>query len=153
MKNLHERRELVERGHPELSLVQQCLLLGLHRSGIYYQLKNESELNEELMRKMNAHYLEHPYMGAQRMHIWLTCDLDYKVNWNQVDSLYYEVMGLRIILSRPQSKPKSIPGITICYPDWTSSTSIKCGQPTMSSLSGFGAASSTNMYICTPRKI
>ncbi|HMQ50347.1 MAG TPA: IS3 family transposase [Saprospiraceae bacterium] len=107
MKDLHERRELVERGHPELSLVQQCLLLGLHRSGIYYQPQKESELNEELMRKMDAHYLEHPYMGAPRMHAWLTCDLGYKVSRNRVDRLYYEVMGLRAILPGPHTSKRA----------------------------------------------
>lgn len=52
----------------QLSLVQQCMLLCLHRSGLYYKLKGESTLNLELMRLMDEHYLDHSYKGARRMH-------------------------------------------------------------------------------------
>jgi putative transposase len=53
MKPINDQRLLVERDHPDLSLVQQCSLLGLDRSGIYYQARLESPLNEELMRIMD----------------------------------------------------------------------------------------------------
>ena len=36
MKTVTERREMVERQHPHLSIVQQCMLLCIHRSGLYY---------------------------------------------------------------------------------------------------------------------
>lgn len=107
MKSVAQRRELVEREHPKLSLVQQCILLGIHRSGIYYKAQQESTLNEELMRKMDAHYLEHPYKGAPRMHTWLTKDLGYRVSKNRVDRLYYEVMGLRAILPGPHTSKRA----------------------------------------------
>ncbi len=71
MKDVTQRRKMVERRHTQLSIVQQCILLGIHRSGLYYKPTHESELNVELMRRMDAHYLEHPYKGAPRMYTWL----------------------------------------------------------------------------------
>lgn len=98
MNPIHERRLLIERDHPELSLVQQCGLLGINRSGIYYKPRSERSLNEELMRLMDEHYLEHPYKGAPRMYSWLTRDMGYAVSYNRVSRLYYEVMGLRALI-------------------------------------------------------
>ena len=106
MNPLNERRLLVERNHPELSLVQQCSLLGLHRSGIYYQPRSESSLNEELMRVIDEHYLEHPYKGAPRMHSWLTLDMKYKVSYNRVSRLYYDLMGLRALIPGPHTSKR-----------------------------------------------
>lgn len=106
MRSLSERRQLVEREHQELSLVQQCILLSIHRSGLYYEPKGESALNEELMRLIDEHYLEHPYKGATRMHTWLTLDKSYKVSRNRIDRLYYKVMGLQAVLPGPHTSKR-----------------------------------------------
>lgn len=106
MKSVKERRMLVERDAVQLSIVQQCLLLGIHRSGIYYKPKQESELNEKLMRLMDEHYLEYPYKGARRMYVWLTKDMGYDISRNRVDRLYYKVMGLRAILPGPHTSKR-----------------------------------------------
>lgn len=106
MRSLSERRQLVEREHQELSLVQQCILLSIHRSGLYYEPKGESTLNEELMRLIDEHYLEHPYKGATRMHTWLRLDKGYEVSRNRIDRLYYKVMGLRAVLPGPHTSKR-----------------------------------------------
>lgn len=87
---------MIRRG--QLSLVKQCELLSIHRSGIYYQPKAETALNLELMRQMDEHYLHHPFKGAKRMHTWLTMDKGYQISKNRVELLYYKVMGLRAIM-------------------------------------------------------
>lgn len=103
---MKQLRELIEKGHARLSIVQQCKLLNIHRSGYYYKPRTESVLNLELMRLMDEHYIDHPYKGAARMHIWLTMDMGYEVSRNRINRLYYEVMGLRSILPGPNtSKP------------------------------------------------
>lgn len=89
---------MIRKGHPKLSIVQQCLLLSFHRSGIYYKARGESDLNLELMRLMDAHYLDHPFKGAKRMHVWLTRDKGYQVSLNRIERLYYRVMGLQAIM-------------------------------------------------------
>ena len=50
------------------------------------------------MRLMDQHYLDHPFKGARRMHIWLTKDKGYHVSSNRIERLYYQVMGLRAIM-------------------------------------------------------
>lgn len=73
-------------------------MLSLHRSGLYYKPRGESDLNLELMRLIDEHYLHHPFKGAPRMHTWLTLDKGYKVSKNRVERLYYKVMGLQAIM-------------------------------------------------------
>lgn len=89
---------MIRKGHTELSLKAQCTILNIHRSGIYYQPKPESELNLELMRLMDEHYLHHPHKGAPGMHAWLTQDKGYKISKNRVERLYYRCMGLQAVI-------------------------------------------------------
>lgn len=89
---------MIRKGHSELSVVKQCKLLSIHRSGLYYKPKGESKLNLQLMREMDEHYLHHPFKGAKRMYIWLTKDRGYNVSLNRIERLYYKVMGLRAIM-------------------------------------------------------
>jgi len=89
---------MISKDHLKMSIVEQCAALKLHRSGVYYKPRGESELNLELMRLMDEHYLTHPYKGARRMYIWITKDKGYKVSKNRIGRLYYKVMGLRAIM-------------------------------------------------------
>lgn len=59
---------MIRKGHSSLSIVQQFKMLSVHRSGLYYKPKLESDLNLKLMREMDEHYLHHPFKGARRMH-------------------------------------------------------------------------------------
>lgn len=102
---LSERRSLVI-SRPELSIRKQCRILGIHRSGLYYENRGESAENLELMRLMDEHYYDHPYKGAPRMHTWLTKDKGLKVSRNRVDRLYYKVMGLRAIAPGPHTSKR-----------------------------------------------
>jgi putative transposase len=49
------------------SLSRQCELLSLHKSGLYYQPKGESEQNLQLMRKIDEQYLKTPFAGYRMM--------------------------------------------------------------------------------------
>lgn len=89
---------MISKGHSKLSIVKQCNLLSIHRSGLYYKAKEESALNLELMRLMDEHYLYHPFKGATRMHTWLRMDKGYEVNHKRIERLYYQIMGLRAIM-------------------------------------------------------
>ena len=89
-----ERRQKVVKSHPRLGLVQQCELLGIHRSGLYFRPKSESVLNLELMKEIDAYFLEHPYYGVERMTDYLNLDLGYRVNVKRVRRLY-RLMGFR----------------------------------------------------------
>lgn len=98
IKTIKEKRTMINKDHSKLSVAKQSKLLQIHRSGLYYKPKGESELNLELMRLMDAHYIDHPFKGAKRMHTWLTMDKGYRVNRKRIERLYYDVMGLRAIM-------------------------------------------------------
>jgi len=89
---------MISKGHSKISMEKQCKLLQIHRSGLYYKPKGESALNLELMRLIDAHYIDHCFKGAKRMHTWLTMDKGYKVNLKRIERLYYKVMGLRAVM-------------------------------------------------------
>jgi putative transposase len=61
------------------SLRQQCGLLGLNRSGLYYQPVGESERNLGLMRLLDEQYTRTPYYGVLRMVAYLR-SLGHEVN-------------------------------------------------------------------------
>lgn len=98
---------MVDKSDQQLSIVQQCILLSLHRSGLYYAPSGESELNVELMRLMDEKYLTHPFYGARRMHQWLKYDKGYVVSLNRIKRLYYKVMGLRAIMPGPHTSKRA----------------------------------------------
>lgn len=95
---MRERRMIVA-PDPALSLSRQCKLLGIHRSGLYYKSKGESELNLSLMRLIDEHFLKYPFKGTRRMKRWLK-DQGFKVDRKRVTRLY-RVMGLKTIYRRP----------------------------------------------------
>ena len=105
MNPLSERRAMID-DQSALSKSAQCRLLGLNRSGIYYENRGESSLNLELMRLMDEHYHYHPYKGAPRMRVWLNKDNGFQVSRNRIDRLYYRVMGLRAIIPGPHTSKR-----------------------------------------------
>ena len=89
----------------ELSIKKQCEILEIHRSGIYYKSRGESELNLELMDKIDEKYLLRPYFGVPRMYQYLRDELGYRINYKRVERLY-RLMGLEAIGPKPNtSKP------------------------------------------------
>src|SRR5680860_580691 len=97
-----ERRQKVVKSHPRLGLVQQCKILSIQRSGLYYRPRSEGVLNLKLMKEIDAHFLEHPYYGVERMTDYLNLDLGYLVNIKRVRRLY-RLMGLRTIYRKPRT--------------------------------------------------
>ena len=69
--SLAQRRKMVHREHPSLSMTRQCALLGVSRSGLYYRARGTSEEDLALMEAMDRQYLETPFFGSRRMRVWL----------------------------------------------------------------------------------
>jgi len=90
----------VERGHPELSVRRQCELLGVNRSGLYYQPVGENEENLMLMRLIDEQYTRRPFYGSRRMTVWLR-EQGYAINRKRITRLM-EVMGLEAIYPKPK---------------------------------------------------
>jgi len=62
-----QRKKLVDRSKGSLSLVHQCDLLSLNRSGLYYTPSAESEENLEIMRILDEQYMITPFYGVERL--------------------------------------------------------------------------------------
>ena len=62
---------MVQPEHEELSVRQQCALLHLARSNLYYEPVEQDAEELELMRQIDKLYLEHPYYGSRRMEVVL----------------------------------------------------------------------------------
>ena len=58
---------MIESRRPRLSVVRQCELLMLNRSGVYYRPAPESEFNLTLMRRIDEIFMECPFYGARQM--------------------------------------------------------------------------------------
>ncbi len=58
--SLDHRRRMTEPDHPQLSILRQCELVSISRSGFYRRPAGESLLNLELMRLINVQFLETP---------------------------------------------------------------------------------------------
>jgi len=90
----------VERGHPEISVRRQCQLLGVHRSGFYYQPVEESEENRLLMRLLDEQYTRTPFYGSRKMTEWLATE-GYAVNRKRVSRLM-GLMGIEAVYRKPK---------------------------------------------------
>lgn len=55
---------MIDKAHP-LSIVRQANLVGISRGAVYYQAREVSEKDLELMRQIDELHLEHPFMGAR----------------------------------------------------------------------------------------
>jgi putative transposase len=90
----------VEPGHPDISLRRQCELLGVNRSGLYYQPQGESAENLKLMRLIDEEYTQRPFYGSRRMMHWLH-EQGYQVGRHRVGRLM-ELMGLEAVYPKPR---------------------------------------------------
>lgn len=90
----------MEKSHPELSIRRQCELLGLNRSGLYYEPVGESEQNLLLMRILDEQYTRTPFYGSRKMTEWLGKQ-GHKVNRKRVSRLM-ELLGIEAVYPKPK---------------------------------------------------
>jgi putative transposase len=92
---------VVDRRHSSLSVVRQCRLLDISRSGLYYQPAGISEEDLTLMKLIDRQYLATPFYGARKIVVWLKHQ-GYTVNRKRVRRLM-RIMGLKAIYRRPRT--------------------------------------------------
>jgi putative transposase len=109
---VERRRAAVDRSQPSLSVVRQCRLLGISRSGLYYRPAAMSQEDLALMKMIDRQYLATPFYGARRLAAWLK-NQGHRVNRKRVRRLM-QVMGLKAIYRRPRTSAPA-PGHRI-YP-------------------------------------
>jgi len=62
-----QRKSMIDNTIDSPNLSRQCSLLSLHRSGIYYRSKSESEENLAIMRFLDEQYFQTPFYGLERL--------------------------------------------------------------------------------------
>ncbi len=98
---------MIEPGHPNLSVVRQCELVSISRSGFYYQPTGETALNLMLMRLIDEQFLQTPWYGSRQMARHLRRE-GYTVGRKRIRRLMAK-MGLMPIYQRPRT--------TVPHPD------------------------------------
>ncbi|MGI4941949.1 MAG: IS3 family transposase [Janthinobacterium lividum] len=99
--SLERRRQMIEPEHPSLSVVRQCELVSISRSGFYREPVGETPLNLELMRLIDAQFLETPWYGSRQMMRHLRRE-GFAVGRKRVRRLMAR-MGLAPIYQRPRT--------------------------------------------------
>src|ERR1700722_8551725 len=99
--SLERRRQMIEPGHPQLSIARQCELVSISRSGFYYRPAGETPLNLALTRLIDAQFLETSWYGSRQMARHLRREGD-TVGRKRVRRLMAK-MGLAPIYQRPRT--------------------------------------------------
>ncbi len=92
---------LVEKDHKNLSVVKQCELLELNRSGLYYEPVKETAENLEVMRLMDEQYLKTPFYGLERMLVFFIV-AGYKINRKKLRRLM-KLVGWQTLYCAPRT--------------------------------------------------
>ena len=88
----------------KLSIVQQCRMVGISRTSMYYEPKPISSRDIELMRLIDEIHLRYPFYGSRRIRDELK-DSGHEVGRGHVITLTWK-MGIEALYRKPRlSKP------------------------------------------------
>ena len=107
-----DRRAMLDRGHPKLSIRRQCAVLHTARSGVYRPKAPANDNDLALMRRIDELFTAWPFLGSRRMARMLSCD-GFAVNRKRVQRLMRR-MGIAALGPKPGTS-KPAPGHRI-YP-------------------------------------
>ena len=99
--SVERRRQMIDRGHLNLSIVAQCRLVSISRSSFYYAPVPESPETLALMATIDAAFLDCPWYGSRQMARHLQ-RLGHVVGRRRVRRLMAK-MGLAPIYQRPRT--------------------------------------------------
>lgn len=105
--SMPEKKAMLIANLQGLSIRQQCELLDINRSNIYYQAQPENAYNLLLMRLLDEEYTRHPSKGVIKTTKYLT-ELGHKVNHKRVRRLL-RLMGLMAIYPKKKFHNKPHP--------------------------------------------
>ena len=142
-----ERKAMIVRNHPDLSLSRQCRLLTISRSSFYYAPKGESPENLALMRRIDELFLKYPFYGSRQMVRQLRRE-GTSVGRHRVRRLM-RLMGLEAIYQAPRTSaphpshriyPYLLKGMAIDRPDqvWCADITYSAPRPGWSGVRMFG---------------
>lgn len=83
----------------KLSIAEQCELLSIHKSGIYYKPVQENEENLIILQLLDKQYFETPFYGLRRLRAWLLRQ-GFQVNTKRLKRLM-QIMDWQTIYRKP----------------------------------------------------
>ena len=95
---------MIKRNKP-LSIVRQCRLLDLNRSGLYYKPAEPCEEELEIRRLIDITHTHRPFLGARRIADALQ-GVNHRINRKRVQRLMRE-MGIRAIYPKPNTSKRN----------------------------------------------
>ena len=102
--NQTTRLGMIARPHPTLTIIEQCVLLKVPRSTLYYKPEPVSDEELGLMRRIDEIYTKWPFYGSRRMVAELHGE-GHVVNRERVRRLM-RLMGIETIYQRPNTSRK-----------------------------------------------
>ncbi len=105
--DLETRQKLIDKADNDLSVREQCVLLGINRSTVYYEKQTDFSGDDlEIMRRMDEIYTANASYGYRRQEKQLKME-GYSIGEDRVRK-YMQVLGLKALY--PKSKKKSDKG-------------------------------------------
>ena len=92
---------MIDGDHKVISIVRQCELVSISRSGYYYEPTGETEMNLRLMRLIDEQHMLTPFYGARQMARHLRRQGD-TVSRKRIRRLMAK-MGLAAVYQRPRT--------------------------------------------------
>jgi len=88
-----------------ISMNRQCELLSIHRSGLYYTPRPESEENLQILRMMDEQYFKTPFYGKPKLTHWLRAK-GYTINPKRVGRLM-KLVDWQTLYRKPKTSWKN----------------------------------------------
>lgn len=127
-----DRRRLIDRDNPEISINRQCELLNISKGALYYEPRPIDPFNLYLMDLIDKQHTKTPFYGSRRLTACLQNKEDLNVNRKRVKRLM-KLMRIEAIYPKPKTTrrdkehkiyPYLLKGVKIVRPDQVWSTDI-----------------------------
>lgn len=97
---MKEKKAMVEPTHQSLSIAEQCRLIGISRSTIYYKRRKEREENVKMMDRIDELHTEYITWGSRKIRDRLRLE-GWQVNRKRVQRLM-ELMEIQVVYPKPK---------------------------------------------------
>lgn len=131
IQSVSDRKDLIDKNHPEVSINRQCELLQVSKGALYYKSKSIDPYTLTLMDLIDEQHTKTPFYGSRRLTAFLNRQ-GHLVNRKRVQRLM-RLMRIEAIYPKPKTTrrnenhkiyPYLLKGVVINKPDQVWSTDI-----------------------------
>lgn len=131
IQSVPDRRALIDRNHPEISINRQCNLLEVSKGALYYQPASIDPYTLSLMDIIDEQHTSTPFYGSRRLTAYLNAK-GHEINRKRVQRLM-RLMRIEAVYPKPKLSrrlenhkiyPYLLRGVNIERPDHVWSTDI-----------------------------